>query len=177
MSAVVIIKNWLLQNLMFKTLPGGKASVAPNSQPSSPVQKFHLSSAGDRQPQPPKHLRFIALAIPLFLSGNSMWDCAGMRAQVKCYPPVKIHWVARAAFCGDFILLVLSCSTIAPGSCFLQTFSLRIVTVGMTLLNLWCHLTFQYFIWKWSMSIIKKNAFKKIYILQSSWVLNFCHTT
>lgn len=122
---------------MFKISPGGKASVAPNSQPSSPVQKFHLSSAGERQPQPPKRLRFIALAIPLFLSGNSMQDCAGIRARVKRYPPVKIHWVARAASCGDFVLLVLSSSTIAPGSCFLQAFSLRVITVGMTLLSLW----------------------------------------
>lgn len=56
--------------------------------------------------------------MPLFLSGNSVRDRAGMRTRVKRYPPVKTQWVARAASCGDFILPVLSCSTAAPGSCF-----------------------------------------------------------
>lgn len=41
------------------------------------------------------------------------------------------------------------------------------IMVGKLLLSLFCHLTFQYFICKLSMSITKKNVFEKISILQS----------
>lgn len=84
-----------------------------------------------------------------------------MRAWIKHYTPVKLHQITSAASYRDFILPVLSCTTILPGSCLLQALTLRIVSVGKRLLSLWRHLTFLYFICKASVSVIKKEPLKK----------------
>lgn len=60
---------------MLKILPGGKASAAPNSQHASPVQKFHPSSAGERQPHPPKSLGF-------YSTGNTFISLWQLRARL-----------------------------------------------------------------------------------------------